>query len=251
MNGIAGYCDAVLGFPAAPYQGTNSVTIRNDRTVIAHPAHNVSLSHGGPEHSLGGIMDQRDMQSGLPSGASPYAPAQPPDTKPTVRRRSAILGSIGGLVLGLVIGAAGHSAPKTSTSNAASVRTTTTVTATTTVTKQAAVPVVAHTSAAPPPAPSTTAAPKPAVVFTTSGNGMKNTASFTTGPEWSVAYTFDCSNAGGTGNFILDLGGDMGDTLANALAAKGADTSYEHDKPGAHYLQVDSECDWTLKVSDD
>ncbi|MEY9931998.1 hypothetical protein ABH926_006647 [Catenulispora sp. GP43] len=225
-------------------------------------------------------MDQRDSHSGQPDSTPTYAPPQstyappqptyaPPQStyappqrasappqrtaqKPTVRRRTAILGSLGGLVLGLLIGAAGHS-PSQTGDTAAGVPSTTAVT--TTVTARNAAPAVAHTSAAaaPPPAPSTTAAPKPAVVFSTSGNGIKNTASFTTGAEWSVAYTFDCSGAGGDGkgNFVLDVGGDMGDILANALAASGSDTSYEHGNPGSHYLQVDSECDWTLKVSND
>jgi hypothetical protein len=193
-------------------------------------------------------MDQHGMQPGQPSNAVYQAPPAAPQ-KPTVRRRTAILGSAGGLVLGLIIGAAGHSTSKTSTTAAGTATATTTVTST--VTAHDAAPAAAHTSAAAPPAPSTTAAPKPAVVFTTSGNGIKNTANFTTGAEWSVAYTFDCSGAGGTGNFVLTVSGDLGDTLANALAAKGSDTSYEHGKPGSHYLQVNSECDWTLKVSND
>lgn len=204
-------------------------------------------------------MDQRDTQSGQPYSepsyvpppqrAPSYAPPQRTPGKPTVRRRTAILGSAGGLVLGLGIGAAGHGTAKTGDTAAGTPSVATTVTATRTV--HDAAPAVALTSAAEPPAPSTTAAPKPTVVFTTSGDGIKNTADFTTGPEWSVAYTFDCSRAGGNGNFVLEVGGDLGNILANALSAKGADTSYEHDNPGSHYLQVNSECDWTLKVSND
>lgn len=186
-------------------------------------------------------MDQRDTQPGPPS----YAPPQRTPNKPTVRRRTAIIGSAGGLVLGLIIGAAGHGTSKTTNTATGTPSATTTVTATVTV--QNAAPAVAHTSAVPPP--STTAAPKPAVVFTTTGDGIKKTESFTTGPDWSVAYTFDCSNAGGQGNFVLQVDGDLGDMLANALSAKGADTSYEHDAAGSHYLSVNSECDWTLKVT--
>lgn len=212
-------------------------------------------------------MDQRDTQSGQPFGtpsdeppqpAPPYAPPQrasfyvPPQRmadKPTVRRRTAIIGSAGGLVLGIAIGAAGGGTAKTDDTAAGTPSVATTVTAAVTVTAPNAAPAVAHTSAAPPPAPKTTAAPKPTVVFSTSGNGIKKTASFATGPEWFVTYTFDCSNEyGGKGNFILGVDTDFGD-LADALAAKGGDTSYEHGDPGSHYLSVDSECDWTLKVS--
>ncbi|WP_041540498.1 hypothetical protein [Catenulispora acidiphila] len=190
-------------------------------------------------------MDQRDTQSGLPFGtpsdeppqpapsyAPPYAPPQrasfyvPPQRmadKPTVRRRTAIIGSAGGLVLGIAIGAAGGGTAKTG-----------------------------DTAAGTPPAAKTTAAPIPTVVFSTSGNGIKKTASFTTGPEWFVTYTFDCSNEyGGKGNFILGVDTDFGGDLADSLAAEGGDTSYEHGNPGSHYLSVNSECDWTLKVSND
>ena len=189
------------------------------------------------------------MQSGQPFNTPPYVSPQRSQPKPTIRRRTAILTGVGGLVLGLAIGAASQSTSKTSNTAAGTPSTTTTVTAT--VTAQNAAPAVAHTSAAPPPAPSTTDAPKPAVVFTTSGDGIKKTQSFTTGANWSVAYTFDCSNAGGQGNSMLQVDGDLGDMLANALAAKGADTSYEHDAAGSHYLSVNSECNWTLKVSND
>jgi hypothetical protein len=192
-----------------------------------------------------------------PQQPPPWQPPQkwqPPQRsaspKPTVQRRTAILTSAGGLVLGLLIGAAAHAPAKTDTA-ASSAHPTVTSTVTATLTAPAAAPAVAHTSAAPPPAPTTSAAPKPAVVFTTSGNGIKNTATFTTGPEWSVAYTFDCSALGSQGNFELSVGSDLGNILANALATKGSDTSYEHSNPGSHYLQVNSECDWTLKVSND
>lgn len=184
-----------------------------------------------------------------PPGWQP--PQRQASQKPTVLRLTAILGSVGGLLLGLVIGAAGHSSSKTETTASGATAVTSTVTATVTTQAPAAAPAAVHTSAAAPSAPSTSAAPKPAVVFTTSGDGIKNTATFTTGPEWSVAYTFDCSSAGGKGNFVLSVGSDLGDILANALAAKGSDTSYEHSNPGSHYLQVNSECDWTLKVSND
>ena len=69
-------------------------------------------------------MDQRDTQPEQPYSPPKYVPPPKPApfypapqrtaNKPTVRRRTAILGSGGGLVLGLVIGAAGHSNAKTS-----------------------------------------------------------------------------------------------------------------------------------------
>lgn len=191
-------------------------------------------------------MDERNDASYAHYAMPNNQPAKPP--KPTVRRRTAIIIGVGGLILGAGIGAAGKNnktADAASTSSPGA-----TVTTTMTAHAPAAAPVTVTAKAAAAPAPATTAQPKPAVVFTTSGDGIKKTASFTTGPEWSVTYTFDCASSGGTGNFMLDVGDNMGESLANALAAKGGDTSYEHDNPGKHYLSVNSECNWTLKVTD-
>lgn len=102
-------------------------------------------------------------------------------------------------------------------------------------------------SLAPPPPPAKQ------VVLTLAGNGTKTSKSFTTGPDWSVKYTFDCSGfLGGTGNFqvFVYTDGASDDIPVNALDASGADTTYQHDDAGSHYLVLNSECNWTVTVTD-
>lgn len=103
-------------------------------------------------------------------------------------------------------------------------------------------------------APASSAASQPPVVkLDLSGNGTQNSASFTTGPNWSIAYTFDCSNfSDGTGNFQIFVYTDGGlpDAPVNELSRGGNSTTYEHDNPGSHYLTMNSECPWTVKVTD-
>lgn len=110
-------------------------------------------------------------------------------------------------------------------------------------------------AAGPAPAASRTTAKSPAVaakkvVLHQAGNGIKNTPSFTTGADWSVSYTFNCAGFGDKGNFSITDGTQLAAVLASALDTKGADTTYQHDDAGKHYLEIDSECSWTVTVTD-
>jgi len=96
---------------------------------------------------------------------------------------------------------------------------------------------------APPAAP---APPAPTVLYSKTGTGIGSTPDFTTGAEWQVQYTFDCAGFGQQGNFAVT--DDTGDVLVNALAANGSDVAYVHASPGTHSLDINSECDWTVKV---
>jgi hypothetical protein len=42
---------------------------------------------------------------------------------------------------------------------------------------------------------------------------------------------------------------EMGPDLLNALAVSGTATIYEHGEAGSHALEVNSECAWTLTVT--
>lgn len=101
-------------------------------------------------------------------------------------------------------------------------------------------------------APVTTAAPAQSVVLKVSGSGTKTTKTFTTGDDWSIKYTYDCSNFGTEGNFQIYVydNGDPSDTPVNELSKKGGDVTYEHGASGTHYLEMNSECDWTVTVTD-
>jgi len=100
-------------------------------------------------------------------------------------------------------------------------------------------------------APPGTAAPHPQTVYTVSGRGTKVTPNFivpTT--DCNVDYTYDCSNAGGSGIFAVTLfkGTSEDALLVNEVGAGRTDSSSVHDGPGTYYLSVLSECDWTIKV---
>jgi len=105
------------------------------------------------------------------------------------------------------------------------------------------------TQAAPPPPPPT---PGPKTLLTLKGNGIKKSAIFTTSDEWSLAYTFDCSSFGSQGNFAVsenDAQGNPQDVLVNQLPKKGSDNVPVHADPGQHYLDMNSECSWTITVT--
>ena len=97
-------------------------------------------------------------------------------------------------------------------------------------------------------APASSAAPTQTVVLNLSGSGEQTTQAFSTGPDWGVTYSYDCSSFGSEGNFILT--DETGMPMANVLGTSGSATTYQHDDAGRHYLQVDSECSWTLQVTD-
>jgi hypothetical protein len=113
---------------------------------------------------------------------------------------------------------------------------------TVTVTKTVTATVTAPAPAAAPPA----APAAGGVIYQKSGSGMMTTPNFTTPDEWQVQWTYDCSNFGMSGNFIVDS--EDSQATVNELGAKGADTTYVHGDPGQHSLKISSECSWTVKV---
>ena len=102
----------------------------------------------------------------------------------------------------------------------------------------------APTRAAPPPAPKTLYGPL-------TGSGIKKSATFTTPAEWTFQYTYDCSNFGSKGNFQVmeyDAAGHLSDILVNELDKAGQDSVPQHADAGGHYLEINSECKWTVTV---
>jgi hypothetical protein len=109
----------------------------------------------------------------------------------------------------------------------------------------------ATTKPAAPAATPATAKPVSTTVLSSKGSGIKNTAKFTTGKDWSIAWTYNCTSFGSEGNFQIFIytDGTADNVAANALGKKGSDTSPAYDDPGTHYLQINSECAWTIKVT--
>lgn len=63
-------------------------------------------------------------------------------------------------------------------------------------------------------------------------------------------YTYDCSSFGVAGNFAVDAtdSGSTDDLLVNALGKGGSATSNDYSTGDLH-LEINSECDWTVKVT--
>jgi hypothetical protein len=149
------------------------------------------------------------------------------------------------LIVGIAIGA---STKSSSSKNAAGAATTTaTVTVGVTTSPTAAAPAVVTT-------PATTAPAVAKTVLQISGNGAKTTADFAvTQAQWTIAYTYNCANAGGEGNFIVEVYDhtnqlDVNKPGINELGASGNSSTVEHGN-GTYYLSVNSEYNWTLTVT--
>jgi predicted nucleic acid-binding Zn ribbon protein len=101
-----------------------------------------------------------------------------------------------------------------------------------------------------PSAPGVTVAPT--VLLNLSGSGSKSTQTFTTSSnEWTLQYAYNCSGAGGNGNFIaqvMSADGSMSGLIGpNEIGAKGTDIENYH-QGGTYYLEINSECDWKVQV---
>jgi hypothetical protein len=163
-------------------------------------------------------------------GYTPPAAAEQPKKKGGCAKVGC-LGAAGVLVLVAVVAVAANYGSSSSSSSAGG------------ATSKAAAPA---SGAA---APVTSKAAAPAVVLKLAGNGIKNSPQFTTGDNWTVNYSYDCSGVlGGQGNFQVYVDYPGGDVAVNELGAKGASSSSESGA-GAHSLKVVSECPWTVTVT--
>jgi Protein of unknown function (DUF2510) len=188
---------------------------------------------------------------GVPRHASGSAPRRH-------RVRNTLIASAAGLIL-LLVGASIGAAGKTASPAAAPTVTVTakaapapTVTVTKTAERAAAASVSAHASASAP-------AQSSGVLFTFSGSGIRNSAPFTVNSQVvTVRYSFDCSGAGGQGNFIADMvsgspgSGNYDDqSIANQLGSGSSQTTtiYPQDPGSSYHLEVHSECSWSITLT--
>jgi len=77
---------------------------------------------------------------------------------------------------------------------------------------------------------------------------VKSTKKFTASGDWDLQWSYDCSNFGSAGNFILFvMNGDGSASLENdglnQLGMRRADVLHYH-KAGTFYLKITSECNW-------
>ena len=159
--------------------------------------------------------------------------------------------TVAALAVLLSLAACGSTAAPSSTATSA-----TTTIASATTTSLAPTTTVAPTTTTLPKPTTTTKPPAPIVLQNESGNGMQSEPQFTvpsTASGWTLAYSFNCSNFGSQGNFAIYITGSgaaAGSTDAgpNELAESGASTDSYYDT-GTFQFEVNSECDWTYKVS--
>ena len=83
--------------------------------------------------------------------------------------------------------------------------------------------------------------------------GNKTTKIFTPqGKNWDLQWSFDCTSLGDSGNFSAKVMRQGGGALENATVEKISDhdSGTEHyTQAGSFFLQVVSECQWTVKVT--
>jgi hypothetical protein len=90
------------------------------------------------------------------------------------------------------------------------------------------------------------------VVVNTGGTGNQTTANFTVAAnQWTIAYTYDCANAGGEGSFLVNVHSSDNTSSQQAvseLGANGQDSVVEHGS-GTYYISVTSACAWHLTIT--
>jgi len=89
-----------------------------------------------------------------------------------------------------------------------------------------------------------------AVALDISGSGIHSTEIFTVNGEWELDWSYDCTSFGGQGNFIVTVFGADGEMTSmgvNQLGDLDSGTEFFH-QGGDIYLEINSECDWTVKA---
>ncbi len=94
--------------------------------------------------------------------------------------------------------------------------------------------------ATPTPSPAT-----PRTLLTQQGSGTASTPNFSAPTNWDLVWSYDCSSFGSSGNFEVDVQGNLGPLGVNQMGTSGSGTEYYH-QGGSYYLEVDSECSWQV-----
>lgn len=202
------------------------------------------------------VLSGQYQQPVAPPGAAPHswpggephysqAPPQPPaGPRPKWQYILVIV------IVAIVSFGAGEATGKTSTAKAAT--SSPAASAAPAATAQPAAKSSPATSAKAAAAPKASA-PAPAsrhVLARFSGSGIENTSQFTVSGSgnWELKWSYDCSSAGGSGNFIVgeDSDNDFNGANVNELGAGGHGVTHVYSDAGTHYLDVDSECNWEM-----
>jgi len=88
------------------------------------------------------------------------------------------------------------------------------------------------------------------VIAAFTGSGQENTRKFMIGGDgtWKLKWAYSCASFGFKGNFIVQEDGGFAGVSVNELGLHGHGSTYGYGDQGRHYLAVNSECDWTMRV---
>ena len=102
------------------------------------------------------------------------------------------------------------------------------------------------------PAATHPAAFQPQTLLDISGSGQDTTAKFTVGSngDWDVYWTYNEGSFGQSVNFDFDAdgGSDFNVNGPNQLGAGRSGITHVYNDAGTHYLEINSEGNWTVKV---
>ena len=97
--------------------------------------------------------------------------------------------------------------------------------------------------------PAAPARPKAKVLATFTGSGAENTPKFTVSGSWKLKWSYNCSSLGFAGNFIVEEDNSFaGKAGLNEEGKAGHGATWAYGDTGRHFLAVNSECKWTMKV---
>jgi hypothetical protein len=88
-------------------------------------------------------------------------------------------------------------------------------------------------------------------VATFSGSGIESTPKFTVTSTWKLDYSFSCTAFGQSGNFQVYEDGGFSGVSVNDLSMGQSGSTWGYDDAGMHYLEINSECAWNVKVVDE
>jgi hypothetical protein len=90
----------------------------------------------------------------------------------------------------------------------------------------------------------------PVTLLDLGGNGIKSSQPFTASDSWTLAYTFDCTSFGFSGNFQVYVyeGESLRQIAVNELGKQGSSSTTVYATGGLH-LQMNSECSWHVRVT--
>jgi hypothetical protein len=96
-----------------------------------------------------------------------------------------------------------------------------------------------------------TPAPSHAVLLQQHGSGTATTKRFTAPADWDLAWSYDCAAFGSQGNFqVFPNSNNAFASLVpvNQLGRSGKGVEHYHEG-GQIYLEINSECSWSVKAT--